>query len=153
MNWQTVDFIKLLRMASTEIALMPKRLAYMSALLRPLTIIHDDTLYKMQHDSTVVSLEKMLNEYLQIPTYNAMSHIATRQVIIVDAPKLAPAYVYQPDETQPLYLGTAYLDRNTLIGYQFVVKIPIGVAHDETQLRDRIDYYKLAGKQYTIETY
>lgn len=153
MTWLTIDFIKLLFMALTELPLKPRKFAFFSALVKPLTVIQIDTLYKMQHDSAVISLEKMLNEYFDVATYNANSHITTRQVIIVDAPKTAQNYIYQTAENHAIYLGTKYLNSSAALSYQFIVKIPEAFEFDEILLRERIDYYKLAGKQYIIQTY
>ena len=127
--------------------------AFLGAFAKPLQTLADTTLYQMQHDSTVIYLEKVLNEYLQIATYNASSHIATRQVYIIDTPQAPKTYIYRTEENQPVYLGTIYLDRDNPITADFIIKIPISVSFDELKLRAIVNFYKLAGKKYIIETY
>ena len=128
--------------------------AFLGTFAKPLQTLADTTLYQMQHDSTVIYLEKVLNEYLQIATYNASSHIATRQVYIEDAPQAPKNYIYQPEESNPVYLGNVYLDREVAQDqYQFIIKIPASISFNEARLRALVDFYKLSGKRYLIETY
>ena len=128
--------------------------AFLGVFAKPLQTLADTTLYQMQHDSTVIYLEKVLNEYLQIATYNPLSHLATRQVYIEDAPQAIKNYIYQPEENSPVYLGTVYLDREVdLDQYHFIIKIPVSISFNEARLRAIVDFYKLAGKRYLIETY
>lgn len=128
--------------------------AFLGAFAKPLQTLADTTLYQMQHDSRVIYLEKLLNEYLQVSTYNPNSHIATRQVYIVDAPQATKNYIYQTEENSPAYLGTVYLDREVAQDqYQFIIKIPASISFNEARLRALVDFYKLSGKRYLIETY
>lgn len=127
--------------------------AFLGAFAKPLQTMADTTLYQMQHDSTVIYLEKVLNEYLQIATYNPSSHIATRQIYIIDTVQAPTTYIYQTGENQPLYLGTVYLDREKTTTADFIIKIPALLSFDELKLRAVVNFYKLAGKKYIIETY
>lgn len=128
--------------------------AFYAAFAKPLQTLADTTLYQMQHDGTVIYLEKVLNEYLEISTYNPNSHIATRQVYIEDAPQATKNYIYQTEENSPVYLGTVYLDREVAQDqYQFIIKIPASITFNEARLRALVDFYKLSGKRYLIETY
>lgn len=128
--------------------------AFYSAFAKPLQTLADNTLYQMQHDSRVIYLEKLLNEYLGISTYNPNSHIATRQVYIEDAPQALKNYIYQTEENKSVYLGTVYLDREVAQDqYQFIIKIPASIIFNDTRLRALVDFYKLSGKKYLIETY
>ena len=127
--------------------------AFFEAFAKPLQTLADTTLYQMQHDSTVIYLEKVLNEYLQIATYNPNSHLATRQVYIIDTAQAPKTYIYQTGENQPLYLGSVYLDREATTAADFVIKIPTTVSFDELKLKAIVNFYKLAGKKYIIETY
>lgn len=153
MLWFKNDFKKVNRLLLSPIHRKPRILAIMDSVATALQSLSDKTLYEMQHDSRVIYLEKMLNEYFQVPTYNPNSHLATRQIYIDDVPQLAKTYIYQPEENNPVYLGTTYLDRGTGVNYQFIVKIPVAITFNELQLRAKIDFYKLGGKRYTIETY
>lgn len=153
MTWQTVNFNVLLRMCTPEALKKSRAMAFFDLFFAPLTAIKERTLYKMQHDSRVIYIEKFLNEHLGVVTYDSMNHIATRQIYIVDAPSDPKTYIYQPEENNPIYLGSIYLNPDTGIDYQFIIKIPEDVVFNETRLRAEIDKYKLAGKRYIIETY
>jgi hypothetical protein len=153
MNWLSLDFKKTFVELSPSFFTDERFEAFNSAFAKPLQVLADKTLYEMQHDSRVIYLEKMLNEYFEVATYNPNSHIATRQIYIVDTPQVPKTYIYQPEENQPLYLGEVYLDRDNVTTADFIVKIPIAIEFDEPRLRAVIDFYKLAGKKYIIETY
>ena len=91
---------------------------------------------------------------MQVSTYNPNSHIATRQVYIVDGPQATKNYIYQTEENSPAYLGSVYLDREVAQDqYQFIIKIPASISFNEARLRALVDFYKLSGKRYLIETY
>ena len=153
MLWISTDFKQQLLDLSPTFFRGERFEAFLGSFAKPLQTLADTTLYQMQHDSTVIYLEKVLNEYLQIATYNASSHIATRQVYIIDRPQAPKTYIYRTEENQPVYLGTIYLDRDNPITADFIIKIPISVSFDELKLRAIVNFYKLAGKKYIIETY
>jgi len=122
---------------------------------KPLVELYDKTLYKMQHTGQVIYLEKLLNEFLNIPGYDVMDHVATRMIYISDAPNVNQVYIYTPIENKPLYLGGStpvYLNR-TEVQYHFIINIPESVDFYEELVRNLVDYYVIAGKQYKIETY
>ena len=153
MIWQTIDFKELPRLLAITALKDSDIMTLIEIMTVPLIELYDETLYKMQHNCQVIYMDKMLNEHFQIATYNPNSHIATRQIIIVDVATIAPTYIYQKEENKPVYLGTEYLDRVSVTSYQFIIKIPVGIPYNEIKLRALVDYYKLAGKQYIIETY
>lgn len=153
MNWLSIDF------KQTFVDLSPTFFRdvrfdfFNSAFAAPLQSLADKTLYEMQHDSRVIYLEKVLNEYFEIETYNPNSHIATRQIYIIDTPKAPKTYIFQTEENQPVYLGTVYLDREQEFNADFIIKVPEAIAFDEPKLRAMVNFYKLAGKKYLIQTY
>lgn len=153
MNWLSIDFKQTMMQLSHSSFRAERFEAFVTAFSLPLQTLANKTLYEMQHDSRVIYLEKMLNEWFEVPTYNPNSHIATRQIYIVDVPQVAKTYIYQPEENQPVYLGMVYLDRENETNADFIVKIPVTIEFDEPRLRALIDFYKLAGKKYIIETY
>ena len=153
MNWQTVDFTKLLKMVSTEIPLKPIRRSFLVALMKPLAKIQSNVLYKMQHDSKVISLEKMLNEYFNVAGYDIQNHQASKKIFISDAPKMNRNYLFLPEENKPVYLGTMYLGAINAVTYTFIVNIPDSYPFVEQKVRAEIDFYRLAGKRYIIQTY
>lgn len=153
MNWLKINFKDTFTLLSPTLFRDERFKAFNSAFAKPLQSLAETTLYEMQHDSRVIYLEKMLNEFFQVPTYNPNSHISTRQIYIVDSPQVPKAYIFQAEETSPVYLGTIYLNRLNLTAGDFIIKIPVAIEFDEPRLRAVIDFYKLAGKKYTIETY
>lgn len=154
MNWLSIDFKETILQLSHTSFRSERFEAFASAFSKPLQTLANKTLYEMQHDSRVINLEKMLNEHFQVPTYNPNSHISTRRIYIVDSAQIAQNYIYQPEENQPIYLGTVYLDGDSASNnYDFIVKIPIDIEFNELRTRALIDFYKLAGKKYIIETY
>lgn len=153
MRWQTIDFNELIRLTSLADFLSGTPTIFVKAMVKPLIPLYNQTLYKMQHNSQVIYLEKMLNEYFEVATYDPNSHVATRKVFIANAPRAPKTYIFQPEENRPVYLGTEYLDRETTRTHQFIVKIPVAFQYDEILLREQIDFYKLASKEYIIETY
>lgn len=155
MKWLSIDFASTLSQISPTFFRGEEFDSFNNATASTLQTLADKTLYEMQHDSTVISLEKMLNEYFssEFDTYDATSHLSTRQVFIEDASRIPPTYIYQTAENQPVYLGSIYLDRTETETADFIVKIPVSFSFNEARLRQQIDFYKLAGKQYRIETY
>jgi hypothetical protein len=153
MDWLSIDFKQTFTDLSPTFFRGDNFGVFSGAFAKPLQTLADKTLYQMQHDSRVIYLEKLLNEYFEIPTYNASSHIATRQIYIEDAPQVPKTYIYQPEELQPIYLGEIFLDRDNEISADFIIKIPVAISFDEPRLRAVIDFYKLSGKKYIIQTY
>jgi hypothetical protein len=133
----------------------PKMLAILGIYVKPLDSLYKNLLYKMQHTGQVIYMEKVLNEALAVPGYSAQNHEATKQIYIDDAPKPPMQYLYSRNDpradkynySRPIYLTgrTRYLD--------FVVYVPTTIVFNESALRLIIDYYRIAGKIYKIQTY
>lgn len=153
MIWQTINFNTLGQMLLPTFLRKLKIIAYLNSVFTPLNSVYEETLYKMQHNSQVIYLEKMLNEYFDVPGYDTQNHQATKTVYISDAPQSEVVYIYQTLENQPLYLDTVYLGAAVTIAYKFIVNIPEAYSFVEAKLRAIIDFYKLAGKRYIIQTY
>lgn len=66
--------------------------------------------------------------------------------------QLQDIYVYNAAETN---LNQVYLfnESEYATDFQFIVWIPSIVTYNEERLRAQIDYYKIAGKNYLIQTY
>lgn len=154
MNWVTINFKTLLALLLPSFLRQKRMLLWLSCLLQPLEELYNELLYKMQHTSQVIYLEKLLNEHFDVVGYDAKNHETTKQIVIEDAPFVAVNYLYLPAEIPPnpyLYLGTKYI--SSVANYtDFIVKMPASIPYEETKLRMLIDYYKLAGKQYDITT-
>ena len=152
MIWQTVDFNILIEDLSPTFLRKPAQLALLQSVVKPVDTLYKDTLYKMQHNSQVIYLEKMLNEWFNVSGYSSANHEATKTVFITDAPASVKVYYYQESENLPLYHGTVY-DSSQLVLHDFIINIPDTYVFVEAKLRAVVDYYKLAGKKYVIETY
>lgn len=151
--WQTINFYEIFESLLPTFLRKKIFLHIMSACAKPLVEIYEETLYKMQHDSRVINLEKMLNEHFSVLDYSPQSHNATKKVFISNAPEQPKKYIFQPQENEPMYLDTVYLGEENPINYKFIVNVPAAYVFSEPNLRAKIDYYKLAGKKYIIQTY
>ena len=111
----------------------------------------------MQHNSSVIYLEKVLNEHFEVDGYDVLDHVGTRTIYISDAPAKERDYIWQKEEPETMWLDVVgedeWIDVSPEVYYHFIVNIPTAISFDELQLRALIDYYKLAGKKYIIKTY
>lgn len=160
MYWINVDFQKMLLDISPTFFRDENMKMFMDSMAIPLQNLADKTLYQMQHDSRVIYLEKVLNEYFEVPGYNFMNHVATRTIFIEDADGLEHNWMFNSNEfAEDLIIynsdesDTQWLDVSPGNYYHFIVNIPTSLAFDELKTRALIDYYKLAGKKYIIQTY
>lgn len=151
--WSTINFLELIERLLPTFLRKKVYLIILASCVRPLTEIYEETLYKMQHDSRVINLEKMLNEYFEVPNYSPMNHNGSKKIYISDAPVPDSKYIFQVLENQPMYLGPVYLGNENPVNYKFIVNIPETYVFVEANLRKLINYYKLAGKKYIIQTY
>ncbi len=153
--WATINFNRLIQLLLPTFLRKAKMIAFIEILVKPISILHIDTLYKMQHTCQVIYLEKMLNEHFNVSGYDANNHENTKVIYINDAPIPPIQYVYLDQEIPPkgyLYLGTKYLTAATNHS-DFVVHIPARIVFVEAKLKALIDYYKLAGKKYLIQIF
>lgn len=152
MTWQTISFNTLIELLLPSFLRKSRIIAILQSAVKPVDTLYQDTLYKMQHNSQVIYLEKMLNEYFEVSGYSPNNHELSKTVFISDAPESGKVYYYQEAENLPLYHGIVYDTTNT-VNYKFIVNIPDTYVFVEAKLRAVIDFYKLAGKKYIIETY
>ena len=145
----------------------PNTRAWLRALLAPVRWLHarfkanrDATLYSMAHNSQVVYLQAALND-----TFDPVG----RGIIIEDGPYEDPLFVYLTPELVPLWLGldsetgtmpfatpaTLFTEGETLLmGYAFIVKVPVSVSFDTDRMKALIDKYRIAGRNiYQVTTY
>lgn len=132
----------------------------MKAVVVPLEILRNDTLYKMQHTCQVIYLEKMLNEWFDVATYDHQNHEATKVIKIKDEFHEPENYVFLDGENEPSLENdnvNKWLDEDNIwmvdevVYYDFVVQIPSSYTFVLEQLTTVIEYYKLASKKYRIE--
>ena len=162
MTWQVVNLKKLVELLLPTFLRKSVTLAFLTSNIKPLDTLYVDTLYKMQHTCQVISLEKMLNEYFEVPGYDHQNHEATKKVKIKDEYFPPENYIYKVGEFRPTvdYDNTdLWLDEDEiwlvddLSHFDFVILIPIAYALQLDQLTAIMSYYKLAGKNYRIERY
>ena len=171
--WARINFKVLVQLLLPTFLRKPQQTAFLNALVAPMDSLYKDVLYKMQHDSRVIYLEKVLNEYYNIIGYSHQNHEATKQIFITDEFYPPENYVYQDpeqyasieyDETL-LYLKSGFEPddpaqenngddiflTDDIEHFDFVINVPIALAIDLILLKILVDFYKIAGKKYRIQ--
>ena len=128
-----------------------KLVAWLRTLAMPLNKLLDDfkvhrerDLYNLTHNSQVCYLRKALNDEFDPQL---------RRIKIEDGTRNIRRYIYQRNVNIPLYLGRMFLYlRGNYIdgGVDFVVVLPRGLEYDKYKLEALVNFYKLAGKRWTI---
>lgn len=150
-----INFDRLIRWMHPVFLRKPILLALLRAVCYPFSIIHanflayrDNVLYILDHDSTVYSIENVLNDRFDS---------ADRMIYITDGFTKERIYLYTRVEDKPEYLNpdiTLY-NRGDYAdtGIDFIVWVPTAVtvsAQDLIELRALVNRYKLAGKRFEI---
>ena len=128
-----------------------KLVAWLRTLAMPLNKLLDDfkvhrerDLYNLTHNSQVYYFRKALNDEFDPQL---------RRIKIEDGTRNIRRYIYQRNVNRPLYLGRMFLYlRGNYIdgGVDFVVVLPRGLEYDKYKLEALVNFYKLAGKRWTI---
>lgn len=128
-----------------------KLVAWLRTLAMPLNKLLDDfkahrerDLYNLTHNSQVCYLRKALNDEFDSQL---------RRIKIEDGTRNIRRYIYQRNVNRPLYLGRMFLYlRGNYIdgGVDFVVVLPRDLEYDKYKLEALVNFYKLAGKRWTI---
>ena len=142
---------KLLVLLTPTFLRKPKLVAWLRTLAMPLNKLLDDfkghrerDLYNLTHNSQVCYLRKALNDEFDPQL---------RRIKIEDGTRNIRRYIYQRNVNRPLYLGRmfVYLRGNYIDGgVDFVVVLPRGLEYDKYKLEALVNFYKLAGKRWTI---
>ena len=129
-----------------------KLVAWLRTLAMPLNKLLDDfkvhrerDLYNLIHNSQVCYLRKALNDEFDPQL---------RRIKIEDGRQNQRLYIYPRSANRPLYIGKVFLyQRGSYIdgGVDFVVVLPHGLEYDRYKLEALVNFYKLAGKRWTIE--
>ena len=129
-----------------------KLVAWLRTLAMPLNKLLDDfkvhrerDLYNLIHNSQVCYLRKALNDAFDPQL---------RRIKIEDGRQNQRLYIYPRSANRPLYLGRVFLyQRGAYIdgGVDFIVVLPQGLEYDRYKLEALVNFYKLAGKRWTIE--
>lgn len=161
MLWLIIDLAVLVRMCMPSRLDQPRHTAMIQTWLVPLQQIFDDYLYKTQHDGRKIYLEKMLNQWFKVATYDHQNHEATKTVYIENVPRKKKNFIYQPNEDNPVFLGDAesdsevflYTEDETMLSYSWTINVPHNYVYDRTKLKAIVDEYRFIGKLYAIKSY
>ncbi len=151
----------------------PKMMAWLQILVQPVNYLYGlfsghraANLYELAHSSQVCYLQAVLND-----VFDPVS----RGIFVSDGPYVDPSFIYKVIEDRPLFIdlagevGTSVIPapdpvplytvmETYLLGVQFVVNVPAGVAaspsYDVHRLRAMTDKYRLVSKNnYVVVTY
>lgn len=163
MNWHNVTIERLVPLLLPVRLRRPGFLAFVRSLLHPVILLQDEIRYKMQHDSRVIYLEKVLNESFNVSGYSPLAHEVSKQIYIGPGEIPDEVYIFQNLEPDiPPYIGISidagdgddvYLNTREELDNQycdFTVVVPFALQISEIKLKSLVDYYKMAGKKYKI---
>jgi hypothetical protein len=163
MFWQTIDFQIFVEQYLPTFLRNDTVKEFIGCVNAPINSLYTDTLYKMQHDGTTISLEKMLNEHFKVVGYNHQHHDATKKIYIDDVPQPEKLYIYQDEEDGVSFLeddgddneNDLFLDNDNegVLSYSWIIYIPDIYVFQEYNIRALVDTYRYFGKKYIIETY
>lgn len=161
MLWLIIDLAVLVVMCIPSRLIKASDVPMIQTWLVPLQMIFDDHLYKTQHDGRKIYLEKVLNDWFEVPTYDNQNHELSKTVYIENVPRLKKNFIYQPNEDKPVFLADSeaenenfiYSEDETRLSYSWTINIPDSYVYDEVKLRAVVDEYRFIGKLYTIKTY
>lgn len=167
--WNLRRFLTPVRLRDTVVTLLRLlRRKWLAVLTKPVetnyavfTAYRLSTLYKLNHDGQVYSLENVLND--------AFDNIA-RTIYITDGAWDDAIALYLVAEVKPFWLATVaegafttpYVAPAVLYtsaevystGPDFIVHVPTAVTtapgYDVARLKGLVDYYKLCGKSYVV---
>ena len=144
---------KLLLLLTPTFLRKPKLIAWLRTLATPLhKLLYDfhnariSDLYNLTHNSQVCYLRKSLNDEFDDEQ---------RRIRIEDGRQKQRLYIYPRSANKPLYIGKVFLyQRGDYIdgGVDFIVVLPKDLTYDKYKLEALVNFYKLAGKRWTIET-
>lgn len=155
MTWQLFNINKLIQLLLPTFLRKTKLIAILESIASPIDTLYQDTLYKMQHDCRVIYLEKVLNEKFTMG-YSPMFHLSTRKIIIEDGEAIPRDYIFQNNESETMWLDfedeQEYIDEPSEAYHDFIIKVPEDLIIDMAKFKQTVDYYKLAGKKYIIQS-
>ena len=143
---------KLLVLLTPTFLRKPKLVAWLRMLATPLHKLlytfqqaRTADLYNLAHNSQICYLRKVLNDEFDDEQ---------RRIRIEDGKQKQRLYIYPRSANKPLYLGKIFLyQRGDYIdgGVDFIVVLPKDLTYDKYKLEALVNFYKLAGKRWTIE--
>lgn len=137
---------------------------YLLALIEPIVVLYTefkkyraDVIYRLEHDSTVYSIENVLNDSFdpQLRRIEIKDVFEGQPLYFYEEAANKPVYFYPESDNKPVYFyGDSYFAPATT---DFIVlmpddlKPPIGsLSLRISEIKKEVDYYKLASKRYEI---
>ena len=108
----------------------------------------DSATYRLNHNSQVCYMQGVLNDYFDADA---------RRIVIVDFTAYGAIFFWvDTDTTDIVFMGddNVVYFYNDDVGIDFTVQIPIGLVSDLSSvslLKSLVNYYKLAGKTYSLQ--
>jgi hypothetical protein len=162
MRWFTIDFNAMVdQFTPPKLSKFNEGLLSVKCALKPLADLFTQLTYKMQHDGTVLSIEKVMNDYFQVLGYNAQNHDATKTVYIENIVPSNRLYIFQDQENETSFLEDAdseddifiELDDENHFQHSWILFIPASYTFDEKKIAKFLEDYVYIGNNYKIQTY
>ncbi|BFM42665.1 hypothetical protein CFS9_13060 [Flavobacterium sp. CFS9] len=151
--WYKVDWDKLILLLLPTFLRKPVLFGYVRSLITPIASLHykwsrirEDNLKKLSYNGQRCYLRGALNDRCDSEL---------RRIYIDEVPEPNLNYIYQPEENLDYYLDTMYLDLDFTEGGEivdFVVYVPNDLMNKINEIKATLEFYKLAGKLYKIQT-
>jgi hypothetical protein len=142
---------------------LPKVRAWLRCLIKPLVRLYYDfldyreaVLLEISYNGQTMVLERMLN--INFPNTNSSIFIENTSNSL---PSSYLYYLHEDQEAPPIYYkseniddeGYLYFESEYQQTYDFIVWVPSSLVFNQTEMRAKIDLYKIAGKRYIIQTF
>ena len=145
-----VDYNKLVILLLPTFLRKPKLIAFLRALITPLSNLHyqflqhqRDDHYKLDHNWQVCYLEAMLNDRFDIDN---------RRIKIIEGDRYERKYIYTNAEQKQKYLGSLFIRPSSDYsdgGFDFTVDMQ-GVSANIYDVEAQVKFYKLEGTRFNI---
>ena len=152
--WFKVEYNKLALLLLPDFLRGDLIIAYVQTLFIPIDKLYylwykfrTENLYKVKHTGQICYLRKALNDKFDF---------MERRIYIGNGNTFIREYLYTTAENRTRFLGTMYLNKNedyADTGVDFVVFVPLEIMNTLSfEVKALIEFYKLGGKRYKIET-
>jgi len=158
----SINWINLVKMLLPPFLRKSKQLAWLTCIIsnqityvyNQFNVYRQQKLYDLSITGQVIYLEKLLND-----KYNngfsgiwiASENISTL-FLANKAENFTPIYLANKSEISPIYVGnkSEYLQQ-----YNFIIWVPISIFNliDIAEMRSLVDKYRIAGKNYNIQSF
>jgi len=156
-----IDFNNIIQLMLPPFLRKPKNIEWLKALVKPVIDLYiifyayrTQTLYSLCITGQVIYLEKLLNDKFNngnVGIYIADGSYNNAPFLYNTAEARPDTFIYKTSEGKPdLFL---YNTAEYMIGNDFIVMVPVAITFDSNEMKSLINLYKLAGKQYSIQTY